>query len=66
MGFGDFHPPRFGAAAERFAENVAQADHADLRVRYAGNLDARHAAGIPHLELDFLFIEFAPAQHLAE
>ncbi len=54
-----------GLATECFAEHVAQIDHADLRIRHAGNLEGRraHVAGF---DLDFLVVQFARTQALAE
>ena len=64
MGLGDAHAPCLGAPAERLAENVAEIDHGNLRIRHAGNLERGHAAGILHLELDLFFVEFSGAQAL--
>ena len=59
--------PRLGAAAAELAENVADRDCAHLRARHAGNIEQRHAAaGGLHLDLDFLVVELAGAQLLAE
>ena len=59
--------PRLGAAAAKLAENVADIDGAHLRARHAGNFEHRHAAAASlHLDLDFLVVEFAVAQFLAE
>ena len=59
--------PRLGAAAAELAENIADRDGAHLRARHAGNFEHRHAAAAClHLDLDFLVVEFAGAQLLAE
>ena len=58
---------RLGAAAAELAENVADRDRAHLRARHAGNFEHRHAAAAGlHLDLDFLVVELAGAQLLAE
>ena len=58
---------RLGAAAAELAENVADRDRAHLRAGHAGNVEQRHAAaGRLHLDLDFLVVELAGAQFLAE
>ena len=57
---------RLGLAAE-LAENVAEIDGAHLRARHAGDFEHRHAAAARlHLDLDFLVVQFAGAQPLAE
>ena len=62
---GDF--ARLGFAAAKLAENIADIDGAHLRARHAGNLEHRHAAAARlHLDLDFLVVDFAGAQFLAE
>ena len=61
----DRQPAGLGAAAH-LAEDIADRDRAHLRARHAGNLEHRHAAGGLRLDLDFLVVEFAGAQLLAE
>ena len=58
---------RLGAAAAHLAEDVADVDGAHLRAGHAGNFEHRHAAaGGRHLDLDFLVVQFAGAELLAE
>ena len=60
-------PPRFGAAAAKLAENVADRNSAHLRARHAGNFEQRHAAAARlHLDLDLLVVELAGAELLSE
>ena len=62
---GHGHAARRGAAAH-LAEDVAEIEHAHLRARHAGNLEGRRPAAFAHLQFDFLVVEFAVAQLLAE
>ena len=60
-------PARLAAPPETLAEDVAQRDSAHLRARHPGDLEQRHgrARGL-HFDLDFLVVELAGAQLLAE
>ncbi len=63
----DGDAPRLGAAAAQLAEDFADIDGAHLRARHAGDFEHRHAAAAGlHLDLDFLVVELAGAQLLAE
>ncbi len=62
----DGHAPRLGAAAKGLAQHVGEIDHAAAAAGHAGNVETRHAAGIGHLDLDLLGVEFAATQFLAE
>ena len=55
-------------AAHRLRQHVVDVEHADIGARHAGDLEAGHAAGagVGHLDLDLLVVEFAVAQLLAE
>ena len=61
----DRQPAGLGPTAH-LAEDVADRDRAHLRAGHAGNLEHRHPAGGLRLDLDFLVVEFAGAQLLAE
>src|SRR3546814_3073895 len=52
----------------RLAEDVAEIEHAHGGAGHAGNLHGRqlHAAGVLHLDLDFLIVDLALAQAGAE
>ena len=55
------------AAAQRLAEHVVEIDHAHLRARHAGDVEGRQAgAAAAQFEFDFLAVELAVAQPLAE
>src|SRR5947209_12960098 len=60
--------PRLRLTAAELAENIADIDSAHLRARHAGDFEHRHGAATAalHLDLDFLVVEFAGAQLLAE
>ena len=54
-------------SAAHLAEDIADRDRAHLRAGHAGNLEQRHApARGLHLDFDFLVVELAGAQALAE
>ena len=63
--FFDRQAAGLGAAAH-LAEDIADRDRAHLRSGHAGNFEHRHAAGGLRLDLDFLVVELAGAQFLAE
>ncbi len=65
MGILDRQPAGFGAPTH-LAKYIADRDRAQLRARHARNLEHRHAAGGLRLDLDFLVVELAGAQFLAE
>src|SRR2546425_827442 len=50
----------------QFAEDIADRDCAHLGAGHAGNFKHRHSARGLRLDLDFLVVEFAGAQFLAE
>src|SRR3546814_8284191 len=56
------------ASTHRLAEDVAEIEHAHGGAGHAGNLHGRqlHAAGVLHLDLDFLIVDLALAQAGAE
>src|SRR5690349_18201238 len=61
------HPPRFGAAAAKLAENVADIDGAHLCTRHTGNLKKGHARRASlYLDFDFLVVDLSVAELLAE
>ncbi len=69
MGIRDGHLLGLGApAAQRLAEDVVQIQHAHLGARHAGDLEGRQGtrAALADLKLDFLIVQLAFAQHLAE
>ena len=67
VGFLHGEPARLGAPAAHLAEDVADRDRAHLRARHAGDLEHRKsAAGLLHLDLDFLVVHLAVAQLAAE
>ena len=61
----DRQPAGLGPAAH-LAEDIADRNGAHLRAGHAGNFEHRHAARGLRLDLDFLVVEFAGAQLLAE
>src|SRR5258705_8059840 len=67
VGFRYRDAPRLGAAAAHLAEDIADGDRAYVRAGDAGNFKQRHApARGLHLDFDFLVVELAGAQALAE
>src|SRR6185437_11358623 len=59
--------PRLRAAATELAENIADIDGAHLCARHPGYFEHRHAAAARlHFDLDFLVVDLASAQPLAE
>src|SRR3546814_5700443 len=68
IGLRDGHAALLDASTHRLAEDVAEIEHAHGGAGHAGNLHGRqlHAAGVLHLDLDFLIVDLALAQAGAE
>src|SRR3546814_5723122 len=64
IGLRDGHAALLDASTHRLAEDVAEIEHAHGGAGHAGNLHGRqlHAAGVLHLDLDFLIVDLALAQ----
>src|SRR5579883_1215468 len=66
-GIFDAGAPRFRAPAKRAAEDIADRDRADRRARHIGQLEHRQRRrGLRNLDLDFLVVELACSEPLAE